>query len=70
MVRELGNPLGILQDRIEKDLETEIQELIEKRQQARKNKDFALADKIRDDLKSRNIILEDTPQGVRWKKID
>lgn len=69
-VRELGNPLGILQNRMKKDLETEIQELIDKRQQARKEKNFALADKIRDDLKNRNIVLEDTPQGVRWKKID
>jgi cysteinyl-tRNA synthetase len=70
LIRELGNPLGILQSSMKKDLEAEIQELIDKRQQARKNKDFALADKIRDDLKNRNIILEDTPQGVRWKKID
>lgn len=70
LIRELGKPLGILQNYMKKDLETEIQELIDKRQQARKDKDFALADKIRDDLKSRNIILEDTPQGVRWKKID
>ena len=70
LIRELGNPLGILQNRIKKDLETEIQELIDKRQQARKDKDFALSDKIRDDLKNRNIVLEDTPQGVRWKKID
>ena len=70
LIRELGNPLGILQNHMKKDLETEIQELIDKRQQARKDKDFALADKIRDDLKNRNIVLEDTPQGVRWKKID
>lgn len=70
LIRELGGPLGILQTRTKKDLETEIQELIDKRQQARKDKDFALADKIRDDLKARNIVLEDTPQGVRWKKID
>ena len=70
LIRELGNPLGILQNRMKKDLETEIQELIDKRQQARKDRDFALADKIRDDLKNRNIVLEDTPQGVRWKKID
>ena len=69
-IRELGKPLGILQNHMKKDLETEIQELIDKRQQARKDKDFALSDKIRDDLKSRNIVLEDTPQGVRWKKID
>jgi cysteinyl-tRNA synthetase len=69
-IRELGSPLGILQNRIEKDLEAEIQDLIDKRQQARKDRDFDLADKIRDDLKNRNIVLEDTPQGVRWKKID
>lgn len=70
LIRELGNPLGILQNLTKKDLEIEIQELIDKRQEARKNKDFALADKIRDDLKRINIVLEDTPQGVRWKKID
>lgn len=70
LIRELGNPLGILQKRIEKDLDSEIEELIEQRQEARKNKNFALADKIRDDLKARNIVLEDTPQGVRWKKIN
>lgn len=70
LMRELANPLGILQNHMEKDLESKIQELIDKRQQARKDRDFALADKIRDDLKSRNIVLEDTPQGVRWKKID
>jgi len=70
LIRELGKPLGILQNQMKKDLETEIQELIDKRQEARKNRDFALADKIRDDLKSRNIVLEDTPQGVRWKMID
>lgn len=70
LIRELGKPLGILQKRIEKDLDSEIEELIEQRQEARKNKNFALADKIRDDLKARNIVLEDTPQGVRWKKIN
>ena len=70
IIRELGKPLGILQKEIEKNLDSEIEELIEQRQEARKNKNFALADKIRDDLKARNIILEDTPQGIRWKKID
>lgn len=35
---------------------------------ARKNRDFALSDQIRDDLKDRNIILEDTAQGTRWKR--
>ena len=70
LIRELGKPLGILQNKVEKNLDSEIEELIEQRQQARKNKDFALADKIRDALKARNIVLEDTPQGVRWKKVD
>ena len=70
LIRELGKPLGILQNSMKKDLEAEIQELIDKRQQARNSRDFALADKIRDDLKNRNIVLEDTSQGVRWKKID
>ena len=70
LIRELGSPLGILQKTEEKSLEAEVQELINKRQEARKNRDFALADKIRDDLKARNIVLEDTPQGVRWKIVD
>ena len=46
-----------------------IESLIAEREEARKNRDFALADKIRDDLKEQGIILEDTKQGVRWKKI-
>lgn len=69
LIRELGSPLGILQNSTKLSLEDEVEELIRQRQEARKNKNFALADKIRDDLKARNIILEDTPQGVRWKII-
>ncbi|QDP38866.1 cysteine--tRNA ligase [Radiobacillus deserti] len=49
-------------------LDEEVEALIEQRIQARKDKNFALADKIRDDLKDQNIILEDTPQGTRWKR--
>lgn len=46
----------------------EIEALIEQRNQARQAKDFALSDQIRDDLKAQGIILEDTPQGTRYRK--
>ena len=45
-----------------------LKHLIQKRIEARQNRDFALSDQIRDDLKGRNIILEDTAQGTRWKR--
>jgi cysteinyl-tRNA synthetase len=67
MIRELGYPLGILQKSKRGNLEEEIEKLKKERQQARKNKDWDLADKIREGLKARGIVLEDTPQGVRWK---
>ena len=46
----------------------EIEEMIEKRQAARKDRNFALADQIRDELLAKGIILEDTREGVKWKK--
>lgn len=49
-------------------LDEEIEALIEKRTQARKERNFKLADEIRDQLKDMNIIIEDTPQGIRWKR--
>jgi cysteinyl-tRNA synthetase len=49
-------------------LDSEIEELIEKRQQARKDKNWKLADEIRDTLKEKGIVLEDTPAGVKWKR--
>ncbi|ELC8467206.1 cysteine--tRNA ligase [Clostridium perfringens] len=69
LIRELGAPLGMFQKSTKGNLEEEIEALIAKRQQARKDRDFALADKIRDELKDRGIVLEDTTQGVRWKMI-
>lgn len=60
--------LGLVYNRAEeKSLDDEIEALIEQRNAARKAKNWAEADRIRDELKARNIILEDTPQGVKWK---
>lgn len=68
---ELCDVLGILYCKNdEKSLDEEIEELIKQRNDARKNKDWATADKIRDELKARNIVLEDTPQGVKWKIVE
>ncbi len=65
---ELCNVLGILYNRKENTLDSDIKALVEQRQEARKNKDWATADKIRDELKAKGIILKDTPQGVTWSK--
>ena len=65
---ELCGVLGILYNRKNNDLEEDIEALIQQRQEARKNKDWATADKIRDDLKAKGIILKDTPNGVTWTK--
>jgi cysteinyl-tRNA synthetase len=68
MVRELTNVLGLLYARREESLDEKVETLIEKRQAARKAKDFQTADAIRDQLKEMGVLLEDTPQGVKWKK--
>ncbi|PGS52835.1 cysteine--tRNA ligase [Bacillus sp. AFS041924] len=65
---ELSNVLGITLVNEEAILDDEIEALIQKRTEARKNRDFALADQIRDQLKEMNIMIEDTPQGIRWKR--
>ena len=65
---ELSKILGILSKK-EGLLEEEILSLIEKRTQARKDKNYKLADEIRDELKEKGIILEDTQEGVKWKRI-
>lgn len=64
-IQELANVIGILQDEQTNEIDAEVQKLVDERQEARKNKDFAKADKIRDELKERGIILKDTPQGVQ-----
>ena len=65
---ELCDVLGILYNKSDNDLDAEVEELIAKRTEARKNKNFAEADAIRDKLKEMGIILEDTPQGVKWSR--
>ena len=60
--------LGLVYNRKTEALDSEIKALIEKRTEARKNKDFKTADAIRDQLKEMGIILEDTPQGVKWSR--
>lgn len=63
---ELSGILGLVYNRKSESLDEEIEALIEKREKARKEKNWVLADKIRDELKEKNIVLEDTQQGVKW----
>ena len=60
--------LGLKAERREEVLDEEIEALIEKRQEARKARNFKLADEIRDQLLAQGIILEDTREGVKWKR--
>ena len=64
----LGDILGLLVDKKEESLDDEIEKLIAERQAARKARDFKRADEIRDQLLSQGIILEDTREGVKWKR--
>lgn len=65
LLLELTGVLGIL-SKSKGNLDEEIEMLIAERQEARKNKNFARSDEIRDLLKAKNVVLEDTPQGVKW----
>ena len=65
---KLCDVLGIITETKEEILDSEVEDLIAKRQQARKDKNFALADEIRGQLLDMGIILEDTREGVKWKR--
>ncbi len=65
---KLCDVLGIITEKKEDILDSEVEELIAKRQQARKDKNFALADEIRGQLLDMGIVLEDTREGVKWKR--
>lgn len=64
----LSDICGLIVDKKEEILDTEIEKLIQARQDARKAKNFARADEIRDTLAAQGIILEDTREGVKWKR--
>ena len=72
--KELCDILGLLYEKAEKAAETDplidtINAMIEERTQARKEKNWAKADEIRNKLREMGIVLEDTPQGVKWHKV-
>lgn len=68
-INKLCGVLGIIAEKKEEILDEEIEAMIEARQQARKDKDFALADEIRGKLLEQGIVLEDTREGVKWKRV-
>ncbi len=65
ILEELSGVLGILQKDIKNEIDNEIEELIEKREKARKEKDWKLSDSIREELKLKGVILQDTANGVQ-----
>ncbi len=65
---KLADVLGLIIDKKEEVLDEEIEKLIEERQAARKAKDFARADAIRDELLEKGIVLKDTREGVKWTR--
>ena len=67
-IAELSGVLGLIVEKEEEMLAEDIEKMIQERQAARKARDFKKADAIRDELLRRGIILEDTREGVKWKK--
>ncbi|MFH1456410.1 MAG: cysteine--tRNA ligase [archaeon] len=72
LVLDFDQVFGLGLDKVKKTvvkIDQELKDLIEKREKARKEKDFALADKIRDQIKKNGFVLKDMPNGVVWEKI-
>jgi cysteinyl-tRNA synthetase len=68
LLRRFDTVLNIFGDEQREMLDSEVQNLIDERQEARRRRDFGRADEIRDELAGRGIVLEDTKDGVRWKR--
>ena len=69
LMHNFDSVFGILKEEEKDEISRELEQLIENREKARKNNDYKLADKIRDELKEKGIILKDTKDGVRWEKV-
>ena len=68
MIQDLCDILGLITEKKVELLDADIENLIQERQDARKAKNFARADEIRNELLEKGIILEDTREGVKWKR--
>jgi cysteinyl-tRNA synthetase len=67
VIKQFNTVIGVIQTE-QDDLEPAFQELIDQREEARKNKNFEESDKIRNELKKKGILLDDTSEGVIWKR--
>jgi cysteinyl-tRNA synthetase len=68
LISSIDSVLGVLGEEEQQILDPEIEAKIEERNAARRSRDFKLADQIRDELAARGVLLEDTPQGTKWKR--
>ena len=68
-MKDLCEVLGLNVEKKDEILDKEIEDLIQERQEARKSKNFARADEIRDELLAKGIQLKDTREGVKWKRV-
>ena len=69
IIVKLTDVLGIIVEKEEEILDDDIEKLIEERQNARKERNFARADEIRDELLAKGIVLKDTREGVKWERV-
>jgi cysteinyl-tRNA synthetase len=68
LLARIDSVLGVLGEEQAQMLDPEIEKTIEERNSARRARDFRRADQIREELATRGVVLEDTPQGTKWKR--